>query len=104
MKTTLTSHGAGAAHPDRLVTGRRVLLALGLWLLAAVVVGTATFFSARSSSTAAVTAIVVAEVYTLLIAALMIVFRPRTAQALGLVRCRRADVVLAFAACGGGTS
>ncbi len=97
------THGAGAAHrgPDPLVTGKRVLLALGLWLLAAVVIGTATVFAARSSDTAAVTAIVVAEVYTLLIGALMIVFRPRTAQALGLVRCRGADVVLAFAACGG---
>ena len=83
------------------VTGKRVLLALGLWLLAAVVIGTATFFAARSSGAAAVTAIVVAEVYTLLIVALMIVFRPRTAQALGLVRCRGADVGLAFAACGG---
>ena len=71
------------------VTGKRVLLALGLWLLAAVVIGTATVFAARSSGAAAVTAIVVGEVYTLLIAALMIVFRPRTAQALGLVRCRR---------------
>jgi hypothetical protein len=82
------THGAGAAHltlrPDLLVTGKRVLLALGLWLLAAAVVGTATVFAARSSSAAAVTAIVVGEVYTLLIVALMIVFRPRTAQALGL--------------------
>ena len=63
---------------DPLVTGRRVLLALGLWLSAAVVVGTATAFAARSSGAAAVTAIVVAEVYTLLIVALAIVFRPRT--------------------------
>jgi membrane protease YdiL (CAAX protease family) len=97
------THGAGAARrgPDSLVNGKRVLLALGLWLFAAVVIGTATFFAARSSGAAAVTAIVVGEVYTLLIVALMIVFRPRTAQALGLVRCRRADVGLAFAACGG---
>jgi hypothetical protein len=71
-----------------------VLLALGLWLLAAVVIGTATVFAARSSGAAADTAIVVGEVYTLLIVALLIVFRPRTAQALGLVRCRRADVGL----------
>ncbi len=96
-------YGAGAAHrgPEPLVTGKRVLLALGLWLLAAVVIGTATVFAARSSGAAAVTAIVVGEVYMLLLAALMIVFRPRTAQALGLVRCRRADVGLAFAAGGG---
>ena len=86
---------------DEVVTGKRVLLALGLWLLAAVVIGTATAFAARSIGAAAVTAIVVGEVYTLLIVALMIVFRPRTAQALGLVRCRRADVGFAFAACGG---
>ena len=83
------------------MTGKRVLLALGLWLLAAGIIGTGTVFAARSSGAAAVTAIVVGEVYTLLIVALMIVFRPRTAQALGLVRCRRADVGLAFAACGG---
>lgn len=83
------------------VTGKRLLLALGLWLLAAVIIGTATFFAARSSGAASITAIVVAEVYTLLIVALMIVFRPRTAQALGLVRCRLADIGLAFAAVGG---
>ena len=90
------TQGAGAAHrgPDPLVTGKRVLLALGLWLLAAVVVGAATVFAARSSDPAAVTAIVVAEVYTLLMVALTIVFRPRTAQALGLVRCRGPDVGL----------
>jgi hypothetical protein len=97
------THGADAAHrrPDPPVTGKRVLLALGLWLFAAVVIGTATVFAARSSDAAAVTAIVIGEVYTLLIVALMIVFRPRTAQALGLVRCRPADVGLAFAACVG---
>jgi hypothetical protein len=95
--------GAAAAHrgPDPLVTGKRVLLALGLWLLAAGVIGTATVFAARSRGAAAVTAIVVGEVYALLIVALTIVFRPRTAQALGLVRCRGADVGLAFAVCGG---
>jgi membrane protease YdiL (CAAX protease family) len=87
--------------PDPLVTGKRVLLALGLWLLASIVIGTATVLAARSIGAAAVTAIVVGEVYTLLLVALMIVFRPRTAQALGLVRCRRGDVGLAFAACGG---
>ena len=83
------------------MTGRRLLFALGLWVLAAGVIGTATFFTARSSGTAAATAIVVAEVYTLLIVALTIVFRPRAAEALGLVRCRPDDVGLAFAACGG---
>ena len=86
---------------ETVVTGRRVLLALGLWLLAAVIIGTATVFVARSSDAAAVTAIVAGEVYTLLIVALMIVFRPRAAQAMGLVRCRPADVGLAVAACGG---
>ena len=86
---------------DPLVTGRRVLLALGLWLSAAVVVGTTTAFVARGSGAEAITAIVVAEVYALLIVALAMVFRPHTAQALGLVRCRAADVGLAFAACGG---
>ena len=89
---------------DPLVTGRRVLLALGLWLFAAVVIGTATVFALAGSGAAAVTAIVVAEVYTLLIVALTIVFRPHTAQDLALVRCRHADVGLAFVACGGGTS
>ena len=86
---------------DEVVTGKRVLLALGLWLLAAVVIGTATVFAARGSGGAAVTAIVVAEVYALLIVALIVVFRSRTAQALGLVRCRPADIGLAVAACGG---
>ena len=86
---------------DPLVTGRRVLLALGLWLSAAVVVGTTTAFAVRGSGADAITAIVVAEVYALLIVALAMVFRPHTAQALGLVRCRAADVGLAFAACGG---
>jgi hypothetical protein len=84
-----------------MVTGKRVLLALALWLFAAVVIGAATVFAARGNDAAAVTAIVVSEVYTLLIVALAIVFRPRTAEALGLVGCRRADVGLAFAACGG---
>ena len=83
------------------MTGKRLLAALGLWLCAAVVIGAATVFAAGSSDAAAVTAIVVGEVYALLIVALVIVFRPRAAQALGLVRCRRADVALAFAACGG---
>ena len=86
---------------DPLVTGKRVLIALGLWLLASVVIGTATVFAVRSSDATTVTSIVVGEVYTLLIVALMIVFRPRTAEALGLVRCRPGDVGLAFAACGG---
>ena len=89
-----THERAAQRGPDPLVTGKRVLLALGIWLFAAVVIGTATVFAARSSGAAAVTAIVVGEVYTLLIVALMIVFRPRTAQALGLVRCRRADIGL----------
>ena len=58
------------------MTGKRVVLALGLWLLAAVVIGAATVFAARSSGAAAVTAIVVAEVYTLLIGALTIRLSP----------------------------
>ena len=86
------------------MTGKRVLVALGLWLFAAVVIGAATVFAARSSGATAVTAIVVGEVYTLLIVTLMIVFRPRSAQALGLIRCRGADICLAFAACGVRTS
>ena len=46
---------------DEVLTGKRVLLALGLWLLAAVVIGTATAFAARSIGAAAVTAIVPEE-------------------------------------------
>lgn len=84
---------------DSPVTGRRLLLALGLWLLAAVVIGTATVFAACSIGVADITAIVVAEVYTLLIAALMMVFRPRAAEALAVVRCRLTDVTVAAAAC-----
>jgi membrane protease YdiL (CAAX protease family) len=45
--------------------------------------------------------IVVAEVYALLIASLVLVIRPRTAEALGLVRWNLADVGLAAIACGG---
>jgi membrane protease YdiL (CAAX protease family) len=90
--------GDPGQHP--LVTGRRLLLTLGLWLLAAALIGTATAFAARRIGAAGVTPIIVAEVYALLIAALMVVFRPRTSPALGLVPCRIRDVGLAVAACG----
>jgi hypothetical protein len=82
------------------VTGRRLLVSVGLWLVAAVIVCTTTALAARRIGVADVTVIVVAEVYVLLIAALVVVMRPCTAQALGLVRCRLADIGLAVAACG----
>jgi len=88
------------AEPHSFVTGRRLLVSIGLWLVAAVTVCTTTVLAARRIGVADVTAIVVAEVYVLLIAALVVVMRPRTAQALGLVRCRLADIGLAVAACG----
>ncbi len=87
--------------PETIVAGRRLLLALAVWLLASGITGTITMFAARSTGMADVTAVVVAEVYALLIVVLAVVIRPRTAQALGLVRCRLADVGLAVAACGG---
>ena len=81
------------------MAGRRLLLAVGVWLLAAGIIGTATALVARNLGVADPTAIVVAEVYALLIAALLIVIRPRTARALGLIRCRLADVFVAAGAC-----
>ena len=88
------------AEPHSVVTGRHLLVAVGLWLVAAVIVGTTTVLAAHRIGVADVTAIVVTEVYILLIATLVVVMRPRAAQALGLVRCRLADVGLAVAACG----
>lgn len=76
------------------------MLALGVWLLAAGITGALTALAARGVGVTDVTAIVVAEVYALLIAALVVVVRPRTRQALGLVRCRFAHVGLAVAVCG----
>ena len=81
------------------VSGRRLLTALGLWLLASAIIGTATFFATRGLGALDATPIIVAEVYALLITTLAFVFRSRTA--LGLVRCRIADVGLAVALCGG---
>lgn len=83
------------------VTGRRLLLALGLWLLVAGITGTITALGARQLGVADATALVVAEVYALLIAVLALVMRPHAAQALGLVPCRGADVGLAVAVCAG---
>jgi membrane protease YdiL (CAAX protease family) len=91
----------GWQRPDTIVTGRRLLLALGVWMLVSGISGTITVLAARSVSVADVTALVVAEIYTLLIAVLVIVMRPSSAQALGLVRCRFGDVGLAALACGG---
>ncbi len=81
-----------------MMSGRRLLMALGLWLLASVLAGAATVSAARGLGVADVTPIVVAEVYALLIAALLIAFR-HNSRALGLVRCRAADVGLALGAC-----
>ena len=81
-----TSHPS----PDSLVSGMRLLRSLGLWLLASIIIGTATLFATRRLGVIDATPIVVAEVYALLIATLAFVFRPRAA--LGLVRCRIADV------------
>jgi membrane protease YdiL (CAAX protease family) len=76
--------------------GRRLLLALGFWLLTSIIIGTATVFAV---GTADATPLVVAEVYILLIAAVAFVFRADTAETLGLVPCRPGDVVLAVVAC-----
>jgi membrane protease YdiL (CAAX protease family) len=82
-----------------MIRGTRLLLFLGLWLFASAIIGTATAFAARRVGVIDTTPIVVAEVYALLLATLVFVFRSRTA--LGLVRCRIADVGLAVAACVG---
>ena len=89
-----------AAEPSSIVTGRRLLASIGVWVAAAAIVGTATAVAARRLGMADVTPIVVAEVYALLIGALVVVMRPWTAQALGLIRCRLVDIGLAAAACG----
>jgi membrane protease YdiL (CAAX protease family) len=83
------------------VSGKRLLLALGLWLLTSIVVGAVTVFTFRRFGAADATPFVVAAVYALLIAALAIVFRSDRGQALGLVRCAPGDVVLAAVTCAG---
>ena len=82
------------------VSGRRLLLALGVWLVAAAVVGTVTAVTARVTAIADATPIIVAEVYVLLVVALVGFVRPHTSRALGLSPFRIADVGLAAAACG----
>jgi len=73
-------------------SGRRLLAALGLWLLASVVIGGATFVMFGEQTPIEV---VVAEVYALLIASLLIVFRRSLGESLGLRRCTAGDVTLA---------
>lgn len=84
-----------------LMMGKRLLLALGVWVLAAGTLGAVTALGARSLGAADTTPIVVAEVYTLLIGALAVAIRPNTARALGLVRYRPADIALAACVCAG---
>jgi hypothetical protein len=77
-------------------SGRRLLAALALWLLASAVVGGATFTVFREL---APTAIVVAQVYALLIATLVLVFRSSRHETLALGRCSASDFSLAAAVC-----
>ena len=77
------------------VSGTRLLIALGLWIVGAFLAGSGTLALAHGSAGAA--PIIVAEVYIILIGALVAVIRPT--QALGLTRTRSVDVALAAAAC-----
>ena len=87
------------------VSGRRLLVTLGIWLLSSAAVGGATVLafralasgSANDSSTLA--AIIVAEVYALLIVALAFALRPRFREIVGLQRCTARDIALAALAC-----
>ena len=74
------------------MSGRRLLTALGFWLLASAIIGTASFFAARRFGGIDAEPIIVAEVYALLITSLVVVVRSRTA--LGLVGCRSRTLAL----------
>jgi membrane protease YdiL (CAAX protease family) len=81
-----------------MVSGWRLLTTLGLWLLTSALAGAATVSAVPSPGLADVTPVVVAEVYALLITALLVAFRNNW-PALGLIRCRTADIGLATGAC-----
>jgi membrane protease YdiL (CAAX protease family) len=88
-----------------LITGRQLLAALGVWLLASSVAAGATVLALRSlvpnsaSNPNILSPIIVAEVYALLIAALAVVLRPRFRELVALRRPAARDVALAAAAC-----
>lgn len=80
------------------MTGRRLLLALGAWLLIAIVAGVLTATVGPGLGIPDVTAVIVAEVYLILIVVLIAIVRP--IEALGLTKFRWADVGLAAGVCG----
>ena len=88
-----------------LISGRRLLAALGVWLLAAGVAAGVTWVALRAiapdsaSDPNTLAPIIVAEVYALLIAALAVVLRPHFREIVALRRPSVRDVALGAVAC-----
>jgi membrane protease YdiL (CAAX protease family) len=87
----------GTAATPRL-SGKRLLTTLALWMVASGVIATLTF-SLFHIATSSLTAIIVAEAYTLLVIALVIVLRPRFREIVALRSCRILDIALAILVC-----
>ena len=87
------------------ITGRRLLAALMVWLLASAVAVGVTVLALRSLAPESagdpntLSPIIVAEVYALLIAALVVVLRPHFRAIVALRRPAAREVALAAAAC-----
>ena len=93
-------HETTSKRPAPFLAGRRLLAALGAWLLTSAAAGAATVLLLRARGRRdALAPILVAEVYVLLIAALAIVLRPRFREVVALVPCAARSVALAAAAC-----
>ena len=91
--------------PPSVLSGRRLLAALGVWLLASAAAAGGTLLALRvlapasASGPNTLSPIMVAEVYALLVGALAIVLRPRFREIVALQRCTARDVALAALAC-----
>ena len=87
------------------LSGRQLLAALGVWLIASAVAAGVTVLALRSlapysaNDPNTLSPIIVAEVYALLIAALAIVLRPHFREIVALKRPAARDIALAAAAC-----
>jgi hypothetical protein len=99
------SSAPSPVHPVPFVSGKRLLAALGLWLLAALAVAGVTVLALRALASGSATdpnllaPIIVAEVYALLVVALAIVLHPRFREIVALKRFAARDVALAVATC-----
>jgi membrane protease YdiL (CAAX protease family) len=87
---------SAAARP--LLSGKRLLTTLGLWIVVTGAIAVLTFLLFHIA-TSSLTAIIVAEAYTLLIIALVIVLRPRFSEIVALRSCRLLDIALAIFVC-----